>query len=125
MISWRKAIFFGLVIWLIPFVVAFSLFRVRESWRSLFESIMPVVVTSLVVVFGVIYLRRVKTNIVREGFCLGLLWFGISVLIDLPLMLSPPMNMSVVEYSADIGLAYVVMPIVTTGMAIAIDNSGN
>jgi len=115
-----KAILFGLVVWFIPFVVSFLIFPLKESWRSLFESIMPVVVTLVVVVFALLYFRGVKTAFLKEGVLLGLWWFVISVLIDLPLMLSPPMNMSLVEYAADIGLTYLIMPIVTTGMGVAL-----
>ena len=44
MTSVRKAVLFGFLIWLIPFVVAFIIFPLRESSRPLFESIMPVTV---------------------------------------------------------------------------------
>lgn len=116
MTSWRKAVLFGLLIWLVPFVVAFAIFPVRDNWRALFESIMPVTVALVVVVCGVWYFRGVKTAFVREGLLLGLLWWLISVVIDLPLMLSPPISMDLVEYLADIGLTYAMMPIITTGL---------
>ncbi len=35
-------------------------------------------------------------------------------------MLSPPLNMTFLEYAADIGLTYVLMPIITTGMGAAL-----
>ena len=124
MVSWRRAILFGFLVWLVPFVVALGLGGIRESQRILFESIMPVVVTLVVVVFAVLYLRRVNVRFVREGLFLGLLWLGMSVLIDLPLMLSAPMSMSVVEYAADVALTYLIIPIVTTGMAVAIGAVG-
>lgn len=120
MASWRKAILFGFLIWLIPFVVAFSLFSIRESWRALFESVMPVVVTLVVVAFGCIYFRQVRAACIREGLLLGLLWLFISVAVDLPLMLSPPMNMTIANYAADVGLTYLIMPIVTTGMGVVV-----
>ena len=120
--SWRKAIFFGLLVWLIPFVVAFSIFSIRQSHRALFESIMPVMVALVVVVFGALYFRRVKTAFIREGLCLGLLWLAISVLIDVPLMISPPINMPLAEYLADVGLTYLMMPIITVGLGWVMAN---
>lgn len=45
MVSSGRAIFYGFLIWLIPFIVAFVIFPLRESARPLFESIMPVAVT--------------------------------------------------------------------------------
>ena len=114
-----KAFWFGVLVWLIPFVVAVGISPVRESWRALFESIMPVVVAITVVVFALLYFRKVEANFVRTGFAIGLLWLLISIGIDLPLMLSPPVEMSFVEYMADIGLTYVIIPTITIGIGTA------
>jgi len=43
--KYSKVVLFGFFIWLIPFVVSFLIFPIRESQRALFESIIPVVVT--------------------------------------------------------------------------------
>jgi hypothetical protein len=116
MASWGKALLFGFLVWLIPFAVAFVIFPLKESWRPLFESIMPLVLTVAVVVCAGLYFRRVRTAYVKEGLLLGILWFLISVLIDLPLMLNPPINMTLAEYAADIGLTYLIIPVITLGM---------
>jgi hypothetical protein len=118
MSSWRKAFLFGFMIWLIPFIVAFIAFPLKESWRSLFESIMPLTLSIVVVACAVRYFSRVKSASLREGVWLGILWFGISVVIDLPLMLSPPVNYTLVEYAADIALTYLMMPVITVGVAL-------
>lgn len=77
---------------------------------------MPVVVTAATVFFAVIYFRRVRAAFVKQGIVLGCLWYVINVAIDLPLMLSPPMTTGFVEYMADIGLTYLVIPAVTIGI---------
>lgn len=120
MASWRKAILFGVMIWLIPFIVAFIAFPLKESWRSLFESVMALTLSIVVVACALRYFSRVKTAFLREGIRLGILWFAISVVIDLPLMLSPPINYTLAEYAADIGLTYLMMPAITVGIALAI-----
>jgi hypothetical protein len=114
--SWRSAIGYGLLVWLIPFAVAFGVFAIKESWRSLFESIMAVTLAATVVGCVWLYFRQRRAS-AREGLQLGLLWYLISVAIDLPLMLSPPINYTFSEYLADIGLTYVMIPIITTGIA--------
>jgi hypothetical protein len=119
MTSWRKAILFGFIIWLIPFIVAFIVFPLKESWRSLFESVMPLTLSIVVVACAVRYFSRVKTDFLKEGVRLGILWFAISVVIDLPLMLSPPINYTLAEYAADIALTYLMMPAITIGIALA------
>jgi hypothetical protein len=119
MASWRRAILLGLVVWLAPFVVACAIFSWKSSWRSLFESIMAVTLAVAVVICAVRYFRKTGALTVREAGRLGVLWLAISVLIDLPLMLSPPMSMPLGEYAADIGLTYLMIPVITVGMARA------
>jgi hypothetical protein len=117
MVAFRKALLFGLLIWVTAFVVAFAIFPVRESSRALFESIMPVVLTSATVFFAHRYFRRVKAGFAKEGLLLGTLWMGVNVGIDLPLMLTPsPMQMTLGEYLSDIGLTYLLIPIITWGI---------
>src|SRR5687767_10459055 len=113
MTSWRRAILLGIAVWLVPFVVAFATFPLKTSWRSLFESIMPVTLAAIVVACAVRYFRQTGAVSVREGARLGLVWMAISVLIDLPLMLSPPISMPFAEYVADIGVTYLMIPVIT------------
>jgi hypothetical protein len=124
MTSWRRAILLGLVVWLVPFVVAFAAFPLKESWRSLFESIMAVTLSLTVVACAILYFARVRGTSVREGLLLGGLWLAISVLIDLPLMLSPPISYTPTEYAADIGLTYLMIPAITVGIAFAARKRG-
>ncbi|UCC81460.1 MAG: hypothetical protein JSW46_10595 [Gemmatimonadota bacterium] len=114
-----KAVIFGVLVWLIPFVTALLIFPLREFARPLFESIMPVVVTVATVTFALLYFRRVSTNHLKEGVSLGALWYAISVVIDLPLMLTGPIGMGFGEYMADIGLTYLIIPTVTIGLGLA------
>ena len=119
MVSFRKAVFFGFLIWLIAFVAAFALFPVRNQARPLFESIMPVVLAMTTVFFAERYFRGVHHRFAREGLLLGVLWLVVNVLIDLPLMLTPsPMQMTLPEYVGDIGLTYLLIPVVTTGIGL-------
>jgi hypothetical protein len=121
MTSVRKAILFGFLIWLVPFAVAFIIFPLRESSRPLFESIMPVVVTTVAVALAVRYFRQVTRDYVREGVLIGVLWLAICVLIDAPLMLlGGPMQMTLGEYMGDIGLTYVIIPAITVGIGTAL-----
>ena len=119
MTSLRKAILLGLLVWVVPFLVAFCIFQLKESWRSLFESIMPVTLALIVTGSAQFYFRPLPAATLREGLLLGLLWWAISVAIDLPLMLSPPIRMPPLEYAADIGLTYLMIPIITAGIAAA------
>lgn len=120
MTSWRRAIMLGLLVWLVPFAVAFAAFPLKTANYPLFESIMPVALAMVVVGCSLWYFRPLPTApTVREGLLLGVVWLAISLAIDLPLMLSPPMNYAVGQYFADVGLTYLMMPVITTGIAQA------
>ncbi len=119
MVSWRRALLFGFFVWLVAFLVAFAIFQIRESSRPLFESIMPVVLATATVFFAQRYFIHVGARFRREGLFLGLVWMGVNVAIDVPLMLSPsPMQMTLGEYLADIGLTYAMIPVITAGMGL-------
>lgn len=116
MTSIKKVILFGFLAWLVPFAAGFALFPIHESNRVLFESVMPVVVTASVVIFGYKYLKRAK-NPKNEALKLGLIWLVISLIIDLVLFLPPlPMQMGILEYVQDIGFTYLIIPLVTLGL---------
>ena len=118
--SWRKAIGYGFLVWLTPFVIAFMIFPIHETSRPLFESIMAVAVSSAAIIFGILYLKGISQNIVKEGILVGILWLFISVLVDAPLMLfGGPMKMSVTGYIADIGVTYLCIPVITWGLSYA------
>jgi hypothetical protein len=115
--SIKKAIIFGFLVWAVPFAVAFAIYPIRQSNRIMFESIMPVVVAGSVVIFALLYFKRAISVSVWEGLILGLIWFAICFLIDLFMFSSGPMKMSFADYIADVGIVYIMSPIITVGFA--------
>ena len=113
--SIKQVLLYGFFIWLIPFAVAVLIFPIRENDRPLFESIMPVAVAVSVVVFTVLYARKYGPVNVRTGVMLGILWFLISLVIDLFMFSAGPMKMGFVDYMKDIGITYLIMPAITIG----------
>jgi hypothetical protein len=124
--SLKKSILFGFLVWLLPFIVAFLIFPIHESNRPLFESIMPLVIAISVVVFTCWYFKSVDKNIKAEGAKLGIIFLLISLVIDLILFMpDSPMHMSFINYIADIGLTYLMIPVITVGMAYVVDREKN
>jgi hypothetical protein len=115
----RKAVLLGIANWAIAFAAALALSPIKDSRRLLFESLMPVVLAASTTGLGLFYFRNRGAATAGEGLRIGLLWAIISVLIDLPLMLPPPISMPPADYVADIGVVYLIMPIITTGLAAA------
>lgn len=109
----------GILVWLVPFVVAVFVFPLRESWRALFESIMAVAVCTAAAVFGLLALRRRTMRGAGSGLAVGTIWWLVCVAIDLPMVAYGPMKMGLADYFADIGLTYVAIPVITTALAAA------
>lgn len=120
--SLKKSILFGFLVWLLPFIIAFLIFLIHESNRPLFESIMPLVITVTVVIFSYLYFKNIDKNIKAEGAKIGVIFLLISLIIDLILFMpNSPMHMNLLDYLSDIGLTYLMIPVITIGMGYVID----
>jgi hypothetical protein len=116
-----KMLLFGFLVWLIPFVVAAFIYHVRNSDRPLFESIMPIVISVCVVLFSGVYFRKQRGKYLKDGIMIGLVWLAISIAIDLLMFMQGPMKMDFVDYVKDIGITYLMIPIITIGMGYVIE----
>jgi hypothetical protein len=114
--SIKKSILYGFLVWLIVFLVSVFAFPWRITNRPLFESIVPVALSICVVLFSLRYFARVERRFVMEGILIGLIWFVVSIAIDIPLFLiGGPMKTTPAEYISDIGVTYLMIPVITTG----------
>jgi fumarate reductase subunit C len=113
--STKLALLYGFLLWLIPFIVAFFVFPLRETERPLFETIMAVTVTVAVVILSILYFGKMDGGYLKEGIRIGILWFVISIVIDLFMFMWGPMKMSFLNYMYDIGFTYLIYPTVTIG----------
>ncbi|HZS09115.1 MAG TPA: hypothetical protein VFD58_30050 [Blastocatellia bacterium] len=117
----KRAVLYGIAVWLLALLVSMIIFPLKASWPALFESIMPVTLALLAVVFCHLYFRRCAGDFLREGAWLGATWLGINLLFDLPLFSWGPMKVPLVNYLADVGLTYLILPIITTGLGMQMD----
>jgi len=116
-----KLVGFGFLIWLIPFLVSFVIFPLRNANRPLFESVIPVVLVFAVMIISVLYFKKIEKESLKEGVIAGVLWFVLSLVIDLMLFLpASPMQMSFSDYMMDIGLTYLIILIIPIGIGVLI-----
>ncbi|MDY6931356.1 MAG: hypothetical protein SVJ22_05525 [Halobacteriota archaeon] len=121
--SLKTSLFYGFMIWLIPFLVSVLIWPIHETNRALFESIMPVTLTASLVLFSVLYLRKAQSDFLREGLMIGVMWFVISLVIDLILFIpESPMQMPLGEYMMDIGITYLLIPMICAGFGYLLEN---
>lgn len=119
--SLGKALLYGFLTWLCVFLIGMITFVVHNSNRPLFESIMAVSTTTISMIFALMYFKNVEKNHIKEGVYVGLIFFLVNILIDLPLFLfGGPMKTTFGEYMADIGLTYLLYFAVTIGIGYAL-----
>ncbi len=112
--NWRRALAAGLVIWLVPFALSMVVFPLRLGQRALFESLMAVALAAGVVGAALWYFRG-QAPTARAGLWLGLIALAVNLAVDVPLFLTV-FAMPLGEYAVDIGLTYLLIPVVTYGM---------
>jgi hypothetical protein len=91
------------------------IFPLRETERPLFESIMPIVLCLTAIIMANIYFKNVELNFIKEGIYLGVLWFIMCIIIDQAFFSWGPQKMGFIDYVKDIGLTYVIIPVITIG----------
>ncbi|AFV23869.1 hypothetical protein Mpsy_1662 [Methanolobus psychrophilus R15] len=122
--KYLKKLSYGFLSWLVPFITSLF-FYTREGELAIdiffFKSIM-IVVGSVTAAFLIVsYFKAINVDYLKEGVVLGLTWFGINILLDL-MVLIPMSGMSLEDYFAQIGLRYVVIPVMCITVGAALKN---
>ena len=118
-----KIILFGILSWLIPFAV--SMFFYNKEGRItidifLFKSIM-ILTGSLAGAFlmnSIIKKYYIKKG---EGLIIGLIWYIINIGLDLIILL-PMAHLSIVDYFYQMGIRYLIIPIMCGSIGYAANN---
>ncbi len=118
-----KNVLYGFLAWLIPFVISIFFYDKNGLMVDifLFKSIM-IVVGSISGAFLLIsYFKKINTAYLKEGIIVGIVWFGINILMDL-LILLPMSKMSITDYFTQIGIRYLVMPAMSIAVGKSLEN---
>jgi hypothetical protein len=115
-----KALFgYSFLIWLIPFVTAIGIYPIRLNDRTLFESIMPVVLASTTAFCSLKYTKSINTHLTREALIFGLAALFLSIVLDMFMFSWGPMKMTIMDYLKDIGITYIMIPVISLFMGLA------
>jgi uncharacterized membrane protein YpjA len=119
-----RSVLYGFLAWLIPFVSAFFFYS-KEGGLTidifLFKTIMIVVGAIVGAFLLVSYFKRINANYLMEGIIVGIVWFVINILLDI-LVLLPMTEMALPDYFAEIGLRYLVIPVMSIMVGAALEN---
>ncbi len=120
----KHILFYGVIIWLVPFVLSFLFYRPDGTLVIdifFFKTIMIVAGSLIGVCMAVKYFRQVKKDYLNAGITIGLAWFLISIVLDLAVLV-PMSGMAIVPYFTEIGLRYLIIPIITVGMGYLLES---
>ncbi|MBP2029897.1 hypothetical protein J2755_000831 [Methanohalophilus levihalophilus] len=121
--KYAKMALFGFILWVIPFFSGFPFVDSSGNFlidEIFFKTIMILVGGFTGVILAVAYFKDIRTDYVKDGILLGVIWLVISLGLDLVMMSAGFFPMTVAEYFAEIGLRYLIMPMYTIGMGYAL-----
>jgi hypothetical protein len=113
-----KTIGYGFASWAIPFVVSLTFFERGGQPRlpiELVKSIMIVIGAGSGGVLLLLLFRQIRPSLFR-GTVIGSLWFVVNIVLDL-VILVPMTKMSLGQYFSEIGIRYLLIPIMAGLMA--------
>ena len=115
----RHSTMLGFMSWLVPFAGSFLFFdRTGQLLiaQPLFKSLMVVLGGGLGTALLVVAFRRIVPS-TRSGLALGCYWLAINLILDLAVLV-PFVGMPVVTYLYDIGLRYLLLPIISLAIGM-------
>ena len=115
---------YGLLTWAVPFIVSFFFFSRSGELSTnefLFKSIMIIVGSVTACFLLVQYFKQIDKDFLKTGLILGLIWLLINWVLD-AVILIPMSGMSSSEYVMEIGLRYLVIPVMSLAIGVALAN---
>jgi len=113
----KSMLLYGVMLWLVPFIASFALYPVHTGNRPLFETIMSIIIVGSAVLFTNLYFRKLDSDFIKEGVMVGIIWAAICLAFDLPVFLWG-FKQTLAGYLGDIGLVYLIIPIITISSGI-------
>jgi hypothetical protein len=111
---------YGAAIWLAPFALGMSLIAVVNQESALFDTIMAIALGASAAWFSLLYLRRLPSADMRAGAMAGVGWAALAAALDAPVFMFGPYRMLIQDYVADIGLGYILIPIISASIGHAL-----
>lgn len=113
----QRSLLLGLASWALPFAASIAFFDRSGQLliaQPLFKSLMVVIGGGVGTALLLVALRTTRPTL-RSGLALGLLWLAINLLLDIAILV-PMSGTTVAVYLQDIGLRYLLLPIVAAAL---------
>ncbi len=117
-----RLLLLGIAVWAVPFAGGMAIFPIVPPETALFDTLMSVAMAFSASLFGYLHLRRSAAPGLDEGLFAGTIWMLMALALDIPFFILGPeqMRMTPGDYMADIGFTYVMIPIITGTIGLAL-----
>ncbi len=119
-----RVLLYGVLTWLIPFLLAIPFYSGGELLidQQLFKSIM-IIIGSLTGAVLIAHLFRVMSwEYLTAGYVTAVAWFLINWALDI-LILIPLSGLDLISYTSQIGLRYLLIPVMTIMAGVVADHA--
>jgi len=116
--TFGKTVLYGLFLWAVVFFTSFIIFPLKISNPIFFETLISIFLVFFTVFVSLLYFAKTELNTVNAIYA-GIIWMAVNIIVDLPLFSYGPMKKTFADYMTDIGLTYLIIPIITIGIALA------
>ena len=123
-----RIFFYGFLVWLIPFLVSWPLYSPKgEPLYDLqvIKSFLIVVGSLVGALLALRYFRKTEKDFAKEGAILGFSWLVINSVLDIIVLVYLLKGMDLSAWAGQIGIRYLVMPIITIAMGVAMGYRDN
>ena len=113
-----RIVLFGVLVWAIPFVLGMLLFPLQTRSPELFNTLMSVAVCAAGSGIGLLLMKKQTEHTRNNAILIGFKWAAICIIIDLPIFMLG-LDMGIQHYLSDIGMTYLMLPIILWALARA------
>lgn len=111
---------FAFSAWVIPFLASVVLYPLKRAVPPLFDAVMGVVMVLSTSLLAYWYLRKSYSRPLSRGVWIAVLWTLSNWCFDAMMFSRGPMKMSFIQYTVGIGVAYLMIPVITITIGAAV-----
>ena len=115
----KTGVIYGFLTWIVTITL---ILMSHNSNPYIFNIILDIIITVLSLILGVNYLKSFKEDFLKEALVFGILIFIINVVLDQFYYNAVGLPMNFIEYMLNVGLIYLVYPIIIGFMGFVFDN---
>ena len=115
----KTGVIYGFLTWIVTITL---ILMSHNSNPYIFNIILDIIITVLSLILGINYLKSFKEDFLKEALVFGSLIFIINVVLDQFYYNAVGLPMNFIEYMLNVGLIYLVYPIIIGFMGFVFDN---